>query len=119
MAPVTTQLSLPYNNTNFMTDLYTTPRNCIIAPVFYTTLPTLAHHRSGVPRFFYRVAQSLLLYTTVQPRYGKAMTKSRGSELTPIKNHVTLVVVVVVVVVVLLLLFNSPPTHCRLGYHMV
>ena len=43
ISPVTTQLSLLYSNTNCINALYSTPLACNVAPVFYTTFPTIAH----------------------------------------------------------------------------
>ena len=51
MVPVTTQLFLPYNNTNFTTALYSIPFYLTVSPIFDTTFPTIAHRRRSVRRF--------------------------------------------------------------------
>ena len=61
MAPVTTQLSIPYNNTDYTTDLYNIPLARTVAPVFVTTFPTIAHRRRNFQRLWYRAKQLLLL----------------------------------------------------------
>ena len=72
--PITTQLSLLYSNTDCTTDLYSMPHARTIAPVFDTTFPTIAHRPCASWRFWYRAAQSLLLYVTLRPRYRNSAT---------------------------------------------
>ena len=84
MDPVTTQISLPYNNTNCKTDLYITPPHAhTVAPVFIITLRTIYQRCRAWRRFWYRASQDLLLYATVQKKYGSAAAVSRGSYFTP------------------------------------
>ena len=45
MPPVNTQVSLPYNNTNYTTDLYRISRAINIAPAFDTTFHSIDHRR--------------------------------------------------------------------------
>ena len=85
MALVTIKSSLPYNNTDCRTVLYSIPSDCTVALVFETTITTIDHRRYALQRFWYRSVQSLLLYATVSPRYKKSATGSRGSEFTLIK----------------------------------
>ena len=90
LAFVTTHISLPYYNTDRKTAFYRTPRAHNFAPVFVITFLTINHCRHGFWRFWYRASQSLLLYATVQPRYGRAATISRGSVFTLINTWLTL-----------------------------
>ena len=89
MAPCTTQLSLPYNNTDCTTALYRIPHAHTIDPVFDTTFSTISQCLRDFQRFWYRSTQSLLLYTTVNHRYGKAISRSRGSVFTLIDTWIT------------------------------
>ena len=79
MAPCTTQLSLPYNNTDCTTALYRIPHAHTIDPVFDTTFSTISQCLRDFQRFWYRSTQSLLLYASVWPRYIKSATGSRVS----------------------------------------
>ena len=60
-APVITQISLPYNITDWTTALYIISRARYVAPVFATTFTTIAHRCRSFWRFWYMDAQSLLL----------------------------------------------------------
>ena len=84
ISPITTQLSLPYNNTNCTTALHRIPRSHTIAPVFNTTLPTISAPSKG---FFYWTSQSMLPHATVRTRYINNATSSRGSDFTLIETR--------------------------------
>ena len=52
------------------------------SPVFFSSFTTIPHRYQAFLRFWYRVAQSLLLYANVCPRYRKDYVGSIGSEFT-------------------------------------
>ena len=81
ISPVTTELSLPYSNTNFSPALYISPRDRTVAPIISRTLDIIPHRLQNLRRFRYTDAQYLLLYATVRPKYGNASNGGKVSEL--------------------------------------
>ena len=90
IAPVITQLSLLYNNTNCKTALYRISLSYTIALVFDITFPTTTHRLRVFRKLCYRSSWLLFLYATMQTRYGNTETGYRGSEFTPIKTWLPL-----------------------------
>ena len=87
ISTITTKLLLLYNNTDCTNELYSIPRAHTADPVLKKNSSTTTHRLRAFPRFYYRSAQLLLLYETVQPRYGNAAAGAIGSEFTLIKTR--------------------------------
>ena len=87
ISTITTKLLLLYNNTDCTNELYSIPRAHTADPVLQKNSSTTTHRLRAFPRFYYRSAQLLLLYETVQPRYGNAAAGAIGSEFTLIKTR--------------------------------
>ena len=82
IAPVTTQLSLPYSTTFCATAFYGTPWARTVAPVFISTSGINPHYLQDFCRLWYMAAQYLLLYVMMRRRYRKASVGSSGSSFT-------------------------------------
>ena len=67
IAPVTTQLSLPYSSTVCATTLYNIPRALTVSPLFVNTFYIIPHFCQTFCKLVYAAAQLLLLYDMVRP----------------------------------------------------
>ena len=75
--------------TNWATNLYITPWDRTVSPIFSRTLAIIPHRLRDFRTFWYTAAQLLLLYTILLPRYEKASNSGRASALIWNKNLLT------------------------------